>query len=142
MHRSWAAARRLAGGLRRRLRRLPVPIGALATDRRLLRDHRRVLGGAVLVVGDPVAAVRALAPSRPDVLGTDPYDDRITVLSDGRGPDAVPAGRWSGVVVVDPHPTCRDDLLAAATVACRPGGTVLVLENSGPRQRRLRSYPT
>lgn len=119
-----------------------MPVGTRAADRRLLRAHREVLGPAVLVVGDPLAAGRALAPLRLDVLGSDPYDERNTVLSDGRGPGSVPVDRWSGVIVVDPPAAARDDVLAAATAACRPGGAVVVLDGRGQRQRRLTRYPT
>jgi hypothetical protein len=117
----------------------------VAADRRLLVGERAALGGQVLVAGDPAATRLALPGARLDVLGAQPYDRTVTVLSDGLDAGALPAARWSGVVVVDPPAGTADRMVDAARSACRPGGTVVVIEPAATgrlrRARRLRRYP-
>lgn len=127
---------RLLNALRRRLRRTRPSLGAVATDRRLLLAERRALGDHVLVIGDPVAVHQALPDARIDLLGTQPFDRRVTVLSDGLGAGALPFRRWSGIVLVDPPSGTASSLLEAASYGCRSGGMVVVL--TGPRRRDAR----
>jgi hypothetical protein len=135
------ALRRPLGVVRRQLRQVPLPVGQVAAERRALRSAHGELGGQILVVGDPLVVRQALPQARVDVLGTNPFDRGITVLSDGRGAGALPAGRWSAVIGTGPRPDPA--VLASAAAACRAGGAVFVLDPRGrgraSRLRRLHS---
>jgi hypothetical protein len=119
---------RSARGVVRRLATGPgLPLGHTARIRRLLslgleRDDR------VLVVG-PVAAVRQALPGVPlDIVGVDPHDPAINVVSDGEEEGSLPR-RWSCIVVTDPAPTAGR-LLAAAGAAL-PGGVLALVRSRG-----------
>lgn len=123
---------RTAKGLVRRLAQGPgLPLGRTAQLRRLLRER---LGEptCALVIG-PVPAVRQAFPhALLDVVGTDPHDPLVTVVSEAIGPGSLPQ-RWDCVVVTDPVP--RHERVLAATAACRPGGVVAIArpQSSGPQ---------
>lgn len=86
-------------------------------------------GDPVLALGDRAAVERAVRragrPVELDAAGTAGSDPAVTVVSAALGAGALPAGRWATVVVGDlgEDPAAR---LAAATAACRPGGTLVV----------------
>lgn len=134
-------ARRPLGLARRRWRRTAKPIGSVATDRRLIRAQCAALGNHVLVIGDPLAVDQALPATSVDVLGTQPYERRVTVLSDGLGAGSLPTRRWTGVIVLDPPADRLMTLLDAAIPACRVGGSVIVIAGRPPRPRTLTTYP-
>ena len=107
----------------------PAPVGRVARDRRLLR--RALTGidpGAVLVVGRSLATRQALPGRSVDVADTVPYPE-VTVCSAVGGPGSLPEARWDTVVTEPgPDPAGR---LAAVRAACRPGGRVLLRDDSG-----------
>jgi hypothetical protein len=103
----------------------------VAADRRLLAAERAFLGCDVAVLGASLAVRQALPDVRLDVIGTDPFDSSVTVLSDGLGPGALPVRRWSSLVLVDPPVDQRSRLLHAAATACRPDGVVVTLVDRG-----------
>ena len=123
--------RRQLGALRRRARTWRRPVGLVATDRRLLGAERASLGTDVAVLGESLAVRQALPDVRLDVIGTDPFDLSVTVLSDGLGPGSLPVGRWSSLVLVDPPVDQRSTLLDAAATACQVDGVVVVLVDRG-----------
>jgi len=103
----------------------------VAADRRLLAAERALLGRDVAVLGASLAVRQALPDVRLDVIGTDPFDPSVTVLSDGLGPGSLPIGRWSSLVLVDPPVGQRSLLLDAAATACRVDGVVAILAGRG-----------
>ena len=123
--------RRQLGALRRRTRIWRWPVGVVAADRRLLAAERPFLGRDVAVLGPSLAVRQALPDVRLDVIGTDPFDLTVTVLSDGLGPGSLPVGRWSSLVLVDPPVDQRSLLLDAAATACRVDGVVAILAGRG-----------
>jgi hypothetical protein len=118
------SVRRRAGRLAEEHR---LPVGRTAQIRRLvaaaLGDPQRVL-----VIGPPGAVRQALPDARLDVVGTDPHDAAVTVVSEAMGEGSLPR-RWDCVVVTEAEP--RDDRLIAAADACRPGGLVAVATSGG-----------
>ena len=123
--------RRQLGALRRRARTWRCPVGVVAADRRLLGSERAALGADVAVLGESIAVRQALPDVRLDVIGNDPFDRSVTVLSDGVGPGSLPVGRWSSLVLVDPPADQRSTLLDAAATACRVAGVVVILTDRG-----------
>jgi hypothetical protein len=123
--------RRQLGALRRRTRTWRRPLGVVAADRRLLAAERALLGRDVAVLGASLAVRQSLPDVRLDVIGTDPFDPSVTVLSDGLGPGSLPVGRWSSLVLVDPPVDQRSLLLDAAATACRVDGVVVILAGRG-----------
>lgn len=113
-----------AGRLVRRIDRHPgLPVGRTARTRRLLREVIRDRGRA-LVIGPPHVVRQALSAASLDVVGTNPDDPSITVVSEARGATSLPR-RWDCVVVTETDPP--PGRLAAATGACLPGGVVVVI---------------
>jgi hypothetical protein len=110
----------------RRLDRHPgLPVGRTATTRRLLRT---VLHGQrhALVIGPPHAVRQALPAARLDVVGTNPDDPSITVVSEALGRSSLPR-RWDCVIVTEIDPS--QERLVAATEACLPDGRVVILRS-------------
>lgn len=108
----------------RRLDRDPgLPVGRTARTRRLLRAVLRDRGRP-LVVGPPHVVRQALPGTALDVVGTNPDDPSVTVVSRAEGAASLPR-RWHCVVVTDTDPT--HDRLVAAGGACLPGGVVVVV---------------
>jgi hypothetical protein len=60
-----------------------------------------------------------------DVVGTDPRDRTVTVVSQALRPGSLPQ-RWEAVVVTEPAPS--PGRLAAVAQACLPGGVVAVVD--------------
>jgi hypothetical protein len=113
-----------ASRLVRRLERHPgLPFGRGARARRLLRevldDRRRAL-----VVGPAHVVRQALPDAALDVVGTNPNDREVTVISEARNSGSLPR-RWDCVVVTEATPP--RERIVAATEACLPGGIVVVL---------------
>jgi hypothetical protein len=112
-------------------------VGRTARIRTLLREalgERR----RALVIG-PVGVVRQALPwAVLDVVGTNPRDPRVTVVSEAGGAGSLPR-RWDCVIVTEADPP--PDRLSAAALACRPGGVVAV---AGPREpaARVAGLPT
>jgi hypothetical protein len=77
----------------------------------------------VLVIGPPGAVRQALPNAQLDVVGTDPHDAAVTVVSEAMGAGSLPR-RWDCVVVTEAAPP--DARLVAAAHACRPGGLIAV----------------
>lgn len=144
-------SRSVSDPLRRWVRRFRLPFGRTASDRRLLKDARASLGDHIAVVGWPLATLQAVRDAQIDIVSTNPFDRRVTVLSDALGAGALPTNRWSAVILVDPPPEARVSMLEAASAACRENGAVVVLgDRSEPRtlthlaraQRQLATMPT
>ena len=92
----------------------------------------RVPGGDVLVeVGVPI-------PSRARVLvvGSDPYDERITCLADLRAEGALPPNTFDLIALTDARPVRSFAAIENAELALRPGG-VLVCGATLPVTRAL-----
>lgn len=122
--------------LLRRLERDPrLPVGRSARSRRLLRaslpDDVRAL-----VVGPRHVVRQALSRATLDVVGQDPGDLDVTVVSEAFGAGSLPR-RWDCVIVTERAP--RWDRLVAAVGACRPGGLLVVLGH--PRRGRKTAPP-
>ncbi len=121
------AARDPAGSVTRLWNRLAegpgLPLGRTADRRHLLR---RVLAGQprALVIGPPGAARQALPETTLDVVGTDPDDMTVSVVSEARGERSLPE-RWDCVIVMEEEPSA--DVLRAAVSACKPGGMIAVV---------------
>ena len=128
---SFRLLRRQLGSLRRRVRTWRRPVGMIAADRRLLGAERASLGADVAVLGESLAVRQALPDVRLDLIGNDPFDSSVTVLSDCLGPGSLPVGRWSSLVLVDPPRDQRSTLLDAAATACRVDGVVVILVDRG-----------
>ena len=111
-------------GLLRWLERHPRnSLGRSARARRLLSEslaHRP----RALVVGPPHVVRQALPDAILDLVGTNPDDAGITVVSEALGPGSLPR-RGDCVIVTDRAP--RWERLAAAAAACRSGGVLVVL---------------
>ncbi len=72
----------------------------------------------------PVGVVRQALPwAVLDVVGTNPRDPRVTVVSEAGGAGSLPR-RWDCVIVTEADPP--PDRLSAAAQACCPGGVVAV----------------
>jgi hypothetical protein len=71
------------------------------------------------------------------VLGSDPYDERITCLADVRGPETLPPGRFDMVALVDARSRRASAAVENAFRALRPGG-VLVCGATWPVAGQLR----
>jgi hypothetical protein len=97
----------------------------------LLAAERASLGSDVAVLGASLAVRQALPGVRLDVIGTDPFDPSVTVLSDGLAPGSLPVRRWSSLVLVDPPLDELSTLLDAAATACRVDGVVVILVDRG-----------
>ena len=143
--------RRLLRPLRLRLRTLRLPFGRVASDRRLLKDERASLGDQIAVVGSSLPTIQAVTDAQIDIVSANPFDRRVTVLSDALGAGSLPANRWSAVILVDPPPQVRVSILEAASVACLKGGAVVVLTDRNDPQflahrvrgrRQLTKIPT
>ena len=124
------------GALLRRLERHPgLPVGHSARGRRLLRallpDDERAL-----VVGPRQVVRQALARATLDVVGSNPDDVDVTVVSEAIGAGSLPR-RWDCVIVTERAPGW--DRLVAAAGACRPGGLLVVLGR--PRRGRITAPP-
>jgi hypothetical protein len=105
-----------------------IPVGGVASDRRLLRrvlEGRSV--GRVLVIGRSLAARQALAPMQIDVAGTSPYATEITVCSTVNGVDSLPRARWDTIIFTDAGRNLSRQL-AAARQACRVGARLIILD--------------
>ena len=126
--------RRLLRPLRLRLRTLRLPFGRVASDRRLLKDERASLGDQIAVVGSSLPTTQAVTDAQIDIVSANPFDRRVTVLSDALGAGSLPANRWSAVILVDPPPHVRVSILEAASVACLKGGAVVVLADRNDPQ--------
>ena len=124
------ARRAVSRGLVQPLRRAAPHARAVA--RSLVRDPdvQHLLSTAavraprVLVIGPARAVRRALPHTLLDVVGTDPQDQEVTVVSEADDEHALPR-RWDCVVVTDvgaPGPRLR-----AGLGACLPGGSLVVL---------------
>ena len=123
---AWALRHPLtaAGRLVRRLERTrQLPVGTVARTRGLLRkalaDRRRVL-----VIGPTHAVRQALPDAALDVVGTNPDDTTVTVVSAALGRGSLPR-RWDCVVVTEKDPP--RDRLESATDACLTNGVVVVV---------------
>jgi hypothetical protein len=143
--------RRLLRPLRLRLRTLRLPFGRVASDRRLLKDERASLGDQIAVVGASLPTIQAVTDAQIDIVSANPFDRRVTVLSDALGAGSLPANRWSAVILVDPPPHVRVSILEAASAACLNGGAVVVLADRNDPQflahrirgrRQLTKIPT
>lgn len=101
-----------------------MPVGRTARLRRVFED---VLSGydygPVLVLGSAVAVRHALPNAPVDVVGTNPHDEMVTVVSEGMGADSLPR-RWTWVFVTE-NPS--EQRLEAAVSACRADGVVVVV---------------
>lgn len=118
--------RRAAGRL---LRERPIPVGAVARDRRLLRHHLPPESvGRVLVVGSSLAARQAWPRATVDVAGTSPYAAYVTVCSHLDGPASLPAARWDTVVVTEVDQGLAERLRTLGP-ACRPQARLVVLQD-------------
>jgi hypothetical protein len=106
--------------------RYPLPLGHVATIRRLLK---RALGkrARTLVIGDPGPVRQAWPSALLDVVGTAPDRTDVTVVSDAEGEGSLPR-RWDLVVVTEGG--LKPDRLRAAVGACVQGGLVAVLTPS------------
>jgi hypothetical protein len=106
-----------------------LPFGETAQARRLIR---RALGAQdrALVLGPPGAVRQALPSARLDVVGTDPRNGDVTVVSDAVGEGTLPR-RWDCVVLIEGHPSPERVLAAAG--ACLPGGLIAVLTARSPQ---------
>jgi hypothetical protein len=123
---AWALRHPLAaaGRLGRRLERThQLPVGRVARARGLLRkalpDRRRVL-----VIGPPHMVRQALPHAALHVVGTNPSDIGVTVVSEALGRGSLPR-RWDCVVVTEDDPP--RDRLVSATDACLTNGVVVVV---------------
>jgi hypothetical protein len=129
-----AMPRRLLGPLYRRVRTLQLPFGRAASDRRLLKQERASLGDHIAVVGSPLATLQAVTHAQIDIVGSNPFDRRVTVLSDALGAGSLPTNRWQAVIFVDPPLEARSSMLEAASSACRKDGAVVVLADRSESQ--------
>ena len=124
--RSLRRVRHPVGSARRLVRRLAegrgLPVGRTA-------DLRRLLGCAlagqdrVLVIGPTGAVRQALTTASLDVVGTNPHQRDVTVVSAADGEGSLPR-RWHCVVVTDVDPL--PGRLRAAVGAVLPGGVLVV----------------
>jgi hypothetical protein len=116
--------------LARRLERAALehrlPVGQVATTRRLLR---KALGDRThaLVIGHPGPVRQAWPAATLDVVGTARHRGEVTVVSEAVGEGSLPR-RWSCVVVTEATAS-RERLLAAAG-ACLPGGALAVMTST------------
>lgn len=124
------------GGLLRWLERHPcLPVGRSARGRRLLHDVLEECERA-LVIGPPHVVRQALPRAVLDVVGSNPNDVNITVVSEALGAASLPR-RWDCVIVTERAASW--DRLVAAAGACRRGGVLVVLgtpqKEPGPATR-------
>jgi hypothetical protein len=121
--------RRAAG---RWLGERPIPVGAVAGDRRLLRQALSAASlGRVLVVGGSLPARQAWSGATLDVVGTSPYAAEVTVCSSLDGPASLPEARWDTVVVTDVGQGLAERLQVLRR-ACRPQARLVLLERDPP----------
>lgn len=128
------AARDPASAVRHVLRRMAegrlLPLGETAQARRLIRRALSAQDHA-LVIGPPGAVHQALPTVRLDVVGTDPTNRDVTVVSEALGEASLPR-RWNCVVLIDKAPS--PERLLAAAGACLPGGLIAVVTARSARQ--------
>ena len=95
---------------------------------------RRLLGSTLdrpcqaLVIGPTAAARQGLPSTQLDVVGTNPRDPEVTVVSEAMGEDSLPR-HWRCVIVTDT--AAPPERLAAAVSACQPAGVVVLARRSG-----------
>jgi glycosyltransferase involved in cell wall biosynthesis len=104
----------------------PLPTGRTARIRRLLRAG---LGDPahVLVLGHPGPVRQVWPEARLDVVGGDPTQAAVTVVSEARGPGSLPR-RWNCVVLTDR--SLEADRVSAAVDACQAQGIVAMVSGS------------
>ena len=121
------AVRRIAvQPLRRAAARARTTYRSVFLEPQIQRLLSHALAGQrrALVIGPAHAVRRALPQIRVDVVGTDPLDPQISIVSEADGEASLPR-RWDCVVVTDIDASVSR--LRAAVGACLPGGTVAVV---------------
>jgi hypothetical protein len=102
------------------------------------RVARLAQGAADLSSVDALVDPDVPVPNRPRtlVVGSDPYDDRITCLADLRTPSSLPPAMFDAIALTDARPARDFTVLDNAVQALRPEG-VLVCGATWPTRHAI-----
>lgn len=96
---------------------------------RAIGKHSDLVGGLALVVGQLEARSRSALEvmAQVDVLDTNPYDPRVTILADPRIDGAIPYRNYDLCVLAREQVGHWDRLVGSAWDAIRPGGLLFLV---------------